>query len=86
MEPLVDRFMDGAASELGVNVGKDFQKVRGVWLGRGRKNLFWSENTIHVIREVGKCWVCLGISKCRYDLEQRTSLVADELERLRNWI
>lgn len=35
MKLVVDGFMDGATSELGVKAGKDFQKVRGVWLGRG---------------------------------------------------
>lgn len=54
MELLVDGFRNGAISELGMNVEKDFQKVREVWLGRGRENLFWTENAIHMSQGVGK--------------------------------
>lgn len=32
----MDSFVDEAAFELGLKVGQDFQKMRGVWFGRGR--------------------------------------------------
>lgn len=35
-ELLAEGSMDEAASELGLKVGKDFQKMREVWFGRGR--------------------------------------------------